>query len=116
MKRFVSFAICLASASAFTPLSSSRQLFRSILSCPRSAAALYSSAPSDTGGDGYTSPSRSAVEKLESCKSDLVRICTRSDKPSLGEVQDLVSELEMLGEQVGVGQASSLGGCLSGKW
>ena len=118
MKLITSFAICLASASAFnkgTPRSLTTKPFKS-LAYPPSGAALYSSAPSDTGGDDYTSPSGSAVEELESCKADLVRICAQSDKPSLEQVQDLVSELEMLGEQVGVGQASSLGGLLSGEW
>mmetsp|Transcript_2722 Transcript_2722/g.5730 ORF Transcript_2722/g.5730 Transcript_2722/m.5730 type:complete len:303 (+) Transcript_2722:128-1036(+) len=118
MKLIISFAICFASVSAFNKgsprsLTTTRTPFKAY---PPSGATLYSSAPSDTGGDDYTSPSGSAVEELESCKADLVRSCTQLDKPSLEQVQDLVSELEMLGEQVGVGQASSLGGLLSGEW
>jgi len=74
------------------------------------------SEPSDTSGDTFTAPSGSAVEQLESCKADLVRLCDQSEKTSLDKIQDLVAELEMLGEQVGIGQASSNSGLLSGEW
>ena len=83
----------------------------------RTSSPLYSSAPSDTGGDDYTAPTGSAVEELERCKASLVGLCdTSSEKPSLDAVRDLVNELEGLGEQVGIGQASSNSGLLSGEW
>ena len=82
----------------------------------RTKTSILFSEPSDTSGDTFTAPSGSAVEELESCKADLVRTCTQSEKASLDRIQDLVAELEMLGEQVGVGQASSNSGLLSGEW
>lgn len=74
------------------------------------------SEPSDTSGDTFTAPSGSAVEELESCKADLVQMCTQSEKAPLDQIQNFVAELEMLGEQVGIGQASSNSGLISGEW
>ena len=82
----------------------------------RTKTSILFSEPSDTSGDTFTAPSGSAVEELESCKADLVRMCTQPEKAPLDRMQDLVAELEMLGEQVGVGQASSNSGLLSGEW
>lgn len=119
----ISFAACLAYASVtsafITPQPSASKLSaassRAHLSLSRPTS-LFSSAPSDTGGDDYSVPSGSVVDELESCKSDLVRLCGQSEEASLEGVQDLVSELEMLGEQAGIGQASSNSGLLSGEW
>jgi hypothetical protein len=58
----------------------------------------------------------STKEDLDELKADLVRICTASTKPSLEQVRSLVQELEETGEQLGIGQASSLSGLLSGEW
>lgn len=68
---------------------------------------LFSSIPSDVVTSDLT---------VDDLKADLVRTCTRSSKPLLDEVRSLVRELEDKAEQVGVGQASSLSGLLSGKW
>ena len=57
-----------------------------------STSRLFSSAPSDVTSAGD--------QTLEELKSDLVSICTRSNKPTLDEVKDVVRELEDKAEQV----------------
>lgn len=81
-------------------------------------ARLHSSSPSDSTDDPFlTSPTSSpSIDLLERQKSDLVRLCTGDDKPTLEDVRSRVDELEMLAEQVGMGQASSCSGLLSGEW
>jgi len=49
-------------------------------------------------------------------KSDLVKLCCRSPKASLKELQTMVQEVEGMGEQLGFGQCSSSNGLLSGEW
>ena len=53
---------------------------------------------------------------LNELKADLVRACTKDEKPSLTEVQGLVRDLEEKAEMVGEGQASSITGILAGEW
>ena len=55
-------------------------------------------------------------DELDRVKEDLVRCCTRPNKPLLAEVQGLVRELEDVAEQAGIGQASSISGLLTGEW
>lgn len=110
----ISFA---ASAVAFAPPPSSR----ANVAFGRSRGSyirLRSSSPSDSTDDPFlTSPTSSpSIDLLESQKSELVRLCTGSDKPPLEDVRRRVDELEMLAEQVGMGQASSCSGLLSGEW
>lgn len=57
----------------------------------RSTISLFSSAPSDVS---------SADQSLDDLKADLVSVCTRSNKPTLTEVQTVVRELEDKAEQV----------------
>ncbi|KAG7359308.1 hypothetical protein IV203_015897 [Nitzschia inconspicua] len=88
--------------------------------------ALYSSSvPSDVSSSPY--------EKLDDIKADLLRTCksattsntrninnnnnnNNNNKPSLSNIQDLVSQLEDKGEQMGVGQSSAITGILAGEW
>ena len=63
-----------------------------------------------------SSSSSSATDNLEAIKSDLVRLCRNDPKPSREEVRILVDELEILAEQVGIGQASSISGLMAGEW
>lgn len=59
-----------------------------------------------------------ASDILEESKAELLRTCaaTGTSKPSLATVQGKVQVLEELGEQVGIGQASSHSGLLTGEW
>jgi hypothetical protein len=73
---------------------------------------LHSSVPSDV------SYSSSTVDAL---KADLIRACTSassssSKKPDLDTIRMMVRELEDTAEEMGIGQASSLSGFLSGEW
>mmetsp|Transcript_8724 Transcript_8724/g.12397 ORF Transcript_8724/g.12397 Transcript_8724/m.12397 type:complete len:311 (-) Transcript_8724:46-978(-) len=62
------------------------------------------------------------IDRLEDLKESLVRLCVGSSnggtgtKPSLGDVLSVVRELESVAEEVGIGQASSSSGLLSGEW
>lgn len=56
------------------------------------------------------------VDDLEDLKSELVRTCKASPKPSLDLVRSLVQQVEGVGEQLGIGQSSSSSGLLSGEW
>ncbi|KAG7355269.1 plastid lipid-associated PAP/fibrillin family protein [Nitzschia inconspicua] len=78
---------------------------------------LYSSVPSDVSSSPY--------ETLDDIKADLLRTCkgtttdsnnNNNNKPSLANIQDLVSQLEDMGEQMGVGQSSAITGILAGEW
>uniref|UniRef100_A0A7S4JQH5 Plastid lipid-associated protein/fibrillin conserved domain-containing protein n=1 Tax=Odontella aurita TaxID=265563 RepID=A0A7S4JQH5_9STRA len=106
-----------APALAFAPLRQSRATV-SFGRSKESCTLLRSSSPSDSTDDPFlSSPTRSpSIDRLESQKSDLVRFCTSGDKPSIEDVRRKVEELEMLAEQVGMGQASSCSGLLSGEW
>lgn len=106
-----------ASAVAFAPAPKSRTIVpfgRSEGGCTR----LRSSSPSDSTDDPFITASTSSpsIDRLEHQKSDLVRLCTGTNKPSLEDVKRRVDELELLAEQVGMGQASSCSGLLSGEW
>lgn len=59
-----------------------------------------------------------ASDILEESKAELLRTCsaTGASKPSLATVQGKVQVLEEIGEQVGIGQASSHSGLLTGEW
>jgi hypothetical protein len=57
-----------------------------------------------------------AVETVDEFKADLVRTCSRVPKPEAIEVNRMVQELENVAEQMGIGQASSISGLLSGEW
>jgi PAP_fibrillin len=68
-----------------------------------------------------TSPATSTtvtVETLNGKKADLVRLCQQSssNKPRKEQVSECVQDLEATAEQLGIGQASSLSGLLSGEW
>jgi hypothetical protein len=74
-----------------------------------------SSVPSDVSSSPYAT--------LDDLKADLMRTCSsnnngrqNTNKPSLANIQDLVSQLEEKGEQVGIGQSSALTGMLAGEW
>jgi len=69
---------------------------------------LFSSIPSDVS----TTPSLT----LADMKADLVRACTKEDKPGLSEIKTLVRDLEDKAEMVGVGQVSSISGLMAGEW
>ena len=60
-----------------------------------------------------TIPTPQTIEKL---KADLVRMCSQTPKPQADKVRDFVQELEAAAEQIGIGQASSTSGLLSGEW
>jgi len=56
------------------------------------------------------------AEKLSEHKLFLVSICSKTPKAPLREIKDAIEDLEALGEQLGIGQASSSSGLLSGEW
>lgn len=90
-------------ASAFVP---QRRTTRNVKTGPTTT--LFSSVPSDV--------STSSSLTLADLKADLVRSCTKEDKPSLSEIKMLVQQLEDKAELVGVGQASSSTGLMAGEW
>lgn len=57
-----------------------------------------------------------AGETLDDLKQDLIKTCSRSNKPLLDEVRLIVRELEEKAEMKGVGQASAVSGLLAGEW
>jgi hypothetical protein len=63
-----------------------------------------------------TSDATPSVETLDQIKADLVRTCSRVPKPEAIEVNRMVQELENVAEQLGLGQASSISGLMSGEW
>jgi hypothetical protein len=63
-----------------------------------------------------TSGAAPSVETVNQIKADLVRTCSRVPKPESMEVNRMVQELENAAEQLGIGQASSISGLLSGEW
>jgi len=85
-------------AAAFAPQQSSRA----------TTIPLFSSVPSDV--------SSTSSLTLADLKSDLVRACTKEDKPNLMEVKMLVRDLEEKAEMVGEGQSSSSTGLMAGEW
>ena len=56
-----------------------------------STTSLFSTAPSDVSNTD---------QSLNDLKADLVSVCTRSNKPTLAEVQTVVRDLEEKAEQV----------------
>lgn len=65
----------------------------------------------------YQSTSSPTIDALTKLKADLVKACEKkSPKASLDEIRSLVSEVEVLAEQAGIGQSSSLTGLLNGEW
>jgi len=98
-------------ASAFVP---QRRTTRNVKTSPTTptiitvSTTLFSSVPSDV--------SASSSLTLADLKADLVRSCTKEDKPSLSEIKMLVQQLEDKAELVGVGQASSTSGLMAGEW
>jgi len=72
------------------------------------ATSLFSSVPSDVSSTSSLS--------LADLKADLVRACTKDDKPGLNEIKMLVRDLEDKAEMVGEGQASSIAGLMAGEW
>lgn len=73
---------------------------------------LYSSAPSDTADQTYESPVSGELDKL---KSDLLRYC-ESPAADNSMILSKISAIEEIGEQNGIGQASSSSGLLNGEW
>jgi hypothetical protein len=69
--------------------------------------------PSDEEGPRIPESSLAGLEKV---KAALVTCCTNEKKPTLIEVQNLVSELEDVADQIGAGQASSISGLMNGEW
>jgi len=57
-----------------------------------------------------------ASDILDESKAELLRLCSATSKPSLESVRGKVQVVEELGEQVGIGQASSHSGLLTGEW
>lgn len=72
-----------------------------------STTTLFSSVPSDVSSMSLS---------LTDLKADLVRACTKEEKPSLSTIQTLVRELEDKAEMVGEGQSSSSAGLMAGEW
>lgn len=68
---------------------------------------LFSSVPSDVS---------SASLSLTDLKADLVRACTKEEKPPMSTIQTLVRDLEDKAEMVGEGQSSSTTGLMAGEW
>ena len=56
------------------------------------------------------------LDQVDMIKSDLVKTCQQSPKPSREDIRSLVTELEAVAEQAGVGQSSSFSGLLNGEW
>jgi len=57
-----------------------------------------------------------SVEYLKELKSALVFVCKKQPKASVQEVNAAIQQVESVGEQLGIGQASSSSGLLSGEW
>lgn len=76
---------------------------------PRSPSCEASDSSAET-----TAPS--SLDQLETLKAELVKTCRKSPKASREEIRTLVSELEIVAEQAGVGQSSSFSGLLNGEW
>lgn len=89
-------------ATAFAPQQ------RTANTSPSTNIPLFSSVPSDVS----TTPSLS----LSDLKADLVRACTKEEKPALSSIKTLVRDLEDKAEMVGVGQVSSISGLMAGEW
>jgi hypothetical protein len=88
----------------------------SFLSAPSASFGLprlMSDRPSDEEGPPIPESSLAGLEKI---KAELVTCCKKEEKPSLLEVQNLVSELESVADQIGAGQASSISGLMNGEW
>jgi hypothetical protein len=86
---------------------------------PRLMQPLFSSSvPSDVSETFVVASSSPTPATLDALKEDLVRACKqgKNGATSLDEIQRLVRDLEDTGEQLGIGQASSLSGLLSGEW
>mmetsp|Transcript_10078 Transcript_10078/g.14795 ORF Transcript_10078/g.14795 Transcript_10078/m.14795 type:complete len:280 (+) Transcript_10078:88-927(+) len=69
---------------------------------------LFSTVDADTAA-----PSE---EDLKELKSALVFVCKKQPRASMQEVKDAIQELEAVGEELGIGQASSSSGLLAGEW
>jgi hypothetical protein len=97
----ISIFLLVGDATAFAPQ-------RTANTSPSTKIPLFSSIPSDVS----TTPSLT----LADMKADLVRACTKEDKPGLSEIKTLVRDLEDKAEMVGVGQVSSISGLMAGEW
>jgi len=71
---------------------------------------------SSSGGDTTATTTASLEEQLETLKSDLIKVCKSPNKPAREDIRTRVMELEMVAEQVGIGQSSSFSGLLNGEW
>jgi hypothetical protein len=102
----------------FTMMASVRIFWLGLLWSTASSFVLK--APSNPIGSFLKSTETSdvapSVETLTQLKADLVLTCSRVPKPESSEMNRLVEELENTAEQVGLGQASSISGLLSGEW
>jgi hypothetical protein len=74
---------------------------------------LRSSADAGTTSTSPQAPS--ALDQFYKVKENLIDACIASS-PSKQKILDLARDVEDMGEQVGMGQASSLSGLLSGDW
>jgi len=96
LSSFVAVASLLGVSTAFAPQGTSNR-----------ETALFSSVPSDVSSTSLT---------LTDLKADLVRACTKEEKPALSTIQTLVRDLEDKAEMVGEGQSSSSTGLMAGEW
>ena len=103
--RIIVFLLSLETAASF--LSSRAPTF----SCSRSNGRLF-----DASTTADAAPSPTPMEQLNQLKTDLVSTCNKSPKASRDEIRSIVTDLEIVAEQVGVGQSSSFSGLLNGEW
>lgn len=81
---------------------------------------ILRSTASDLNGDDFENidpspPAPTAMDQFQSIKDSLLREC-QSSSPDKSTVVRLAKELELMAEQVGMGQASSQSGLLAGEW
>ena len=77
---------------------------------------LLSSRPTVALSSTKTDSIDQYMADLQQQKMKLIQLCERTVKPIKEEVNKCVRELEILGEQLGVGQGSSYSGLLAGEW
>jgi hypothetical protein len=76
-----------------------------------------SSSSSSSGDTTTTTTSTPLEQQLATLKADLVKQCRqKSPKATRTEIQSIVTDLETVAEQIGIGQSSSFSGLLNGEW
>lgn len=73
-------------------------------------------ASSGSGASTTGTSAPSQLDQLAELKADLVKLCRKTPKATREEVNTIVTDLENVAEQAGIGQSSSFSGLLNGEW